>query len=102
MGKAKKCSSLEEVRNQIDLIDKQIVELIAIRGEYVQQAAKYKKTTDDVKAPQRVEQIINKVKSIAQETGANEIVTENVYRSMISSFINAEIDEFGKINNKMS
>ena len=49
------CTTLEEVRNNIDLLDQQIVTLIAERGHYVSQAARFKKNTDGVKAPQRVE-----------------------------------------------
>ena len=42
------CQSIEEVRANIDSIDCQIVSLIAQREGYVKQAAKFKKTTDDV------------------------------------------------------
>ena len=87
------CNSIEEVRSNIDRIDHQIVTLLAERGSYVRQAAKFKKTTDDVKAPQRVEQVISKVTSLARELGANAAVTEQVYRAMISGFVAAELSE---------
>ena len=57
------------------------------------QAARFKKSTDDVKAPQRVEQVISKVRALSQKLGANPGVTEAVYRAMISAFINAELAE---------
>ena len=91
------CNSIEEVRNNINNIDEQIVKLIALRGEFVKQAAKFKKDSDDVKAPTRVEEVINKVKDLAKSTGANEEVVENVYRSMINSFIKLEMKEFEKL-----
>ena len=78
------CASIEEVRANIDRIDRQIVALLAERGGYVKLAARFKKTTDDVKAPQRVEQVIAKVKALAEELGANPSVTVQVYRAMIS------------------
>ena len=87
-------ASIEELRAQIDRIDRSMVELIAERGAYVRQAAQFKKSTDDVKAPQRVEQVIGKVKALACELGANPTVTEQVYRAMIAGFIAAEMDEF--------
>lgn len=83
------CNSIEEVRNNIDRTDRQIVTLLAERGGYVKQAARFKKTTDDVKAPQRVERVIAKVSELSQELGANPLLTEQVYRAMISGFINA-------------
>ena len=91
------CNSIDEVRNNINNIDEQIVKLIAQRGEFVKQAAKFKKDSDAVKAPKRVEEVINKVKDLAKSTGANEEVVENIYRTMIDSFINAEMKEFEKL-----
>ena len=94
------CNSIEEVRSNIDRIDRQIVSLLAERGGYVKQAARFKKTTDDVKAPQRVEQVIAKVTALSQELGANASVTEQVYRAMISGFINAELAEHAALNTR--
>ena len=91
------CNSIDEVRNNINKIDAQIVKLIALRGEFVKQAAKFKKDSDDVKAPKRVEEVINKVKDLAKSTGANEEVVENIYRAMIDSFIKAEMKEFERL-----
>lgn len=87
------CGSIEEVRAHIDRIDRQMVLLLAERGGYVKQAARFKKTTADVKAPQRVEQVIAKVTALAVESGANPAVTEQVYRAMIAGFIDAELRE---------
>lgn len=98
MSNAINCTSIEEVRLNIDRIDRQIVALLAERGGFVKQAARFKKTTDDVKAPQRVEQVIVKVTALSQEFGANPSVTEQVYRAMISGFINAEMAEHAALN----
>lgn len=97
---AMECNSLEEVRTRIDQIDRQMVALLAERGAYVSQAARFKKTTDDVKAPQRVEQVIAKVTSLARELGANPAVTEQVYRAMIAAFIQAELAEHAALAGK--
>ena len=40
------CDSLEQVREKIDGLDRQIVGLIAERGAYVSQAARFKKDSD--------------------------------------------------------
>lgn len=97
-----KCNSLKEVRSHIDNIDRQLVALLAERGDYVPQAARVKNTTDDVKAPQRVEQVIAKVKAMAQELGANPTVTEQVYRAMIAAFIEAELAEHATLNHAVA
>lgn len=98
MNNIKECNSLEEVRSNIDRIDRQIVTLIAERGNYVKQAARYKKTIDDVKAPQRVEQVITKVVTLSKDLGANPLITEQVYRAMISGFIKSELNEHEVLN----
>ncbi|WP_339561005.1 chorismate mutase [Pseudomonas sp. EA_65y_Pfl1_P113] len=87
------CTTLEEVRTHIDRLDQQIVTLLAERGRYVFQAARFKKDADDVKAPQRVEQVITKVRDLSQTVGANPEVTEQVYRAMIAAFIQQELAE---------
>lgn len=96
MNDIRQCSSLEEVRAEIDKLDRKIVALIAARAEYVKQAATFKKNTDDVKAPQRVEQVIEKVKKLAQETGVDQSVLEVTYRAMINAFITGETEHFNK------
>ena len=59
------CTTLEHVRENIDRLDQQIVTLLAERGRYVSQAARFKKDADGVKAPQRVEQVIAKVRGLS-------------------------------------
>lgn len=95
-----KCKSLDEVRENIDRIDKEIVKLIAERSTYVAQAANFKKNSDEVKAPQRFEAVIKKVKNLACENGINPDIIEKVYREMISCFINFELVEHKKIVQK--
>ena len=65
------CSSLEDVRQRIDEIDRAMVELIARRGGFVAQAARFKKDSADVRAPARVEQVIAKVRALASQRGAS-------------------------------
>ncbi|MFW3168102.1 chorismate mutase [Pseudomonas syringae pv. syringae] len=84
-------TTIEEVRTHIDTIDRDLVALLAERGKLVNQAAAFKKTTDDVRAPNRVEQVIAKVLAMADETGASPEVVEQVYRAMIAAFINEEL-----------
>jgi isochorismate pyruvate lyase len=92
-----KCKSLDEVRENIDRIDKKIVKLVAERSSYVSQAANFKKDSEEVKAPQRVEKIIAKVRSIANDYDLDPYIIERIYREMINCFINAELMEYEKI-----
>lgn len=93
-----RCTSIEDVRQQIDLIDRDLVALLAKRGNLVTQAAAFKKTSDDVRAPARVEQVIAKVREIATQTGASPAVVEQVYRAMIAAFIEEELQTHATMN----
>lgn len=95
-----RCTSIDDVRTRIDLIDQRLVALLAQRGQLVAQAAAFKQTTDDVRAPARVEQVIAKVRGIAGETGASPEVVERVYRAMIAAFIDEELKVHAKLAGK--
>jgi isochorismate pyruvate lyase len=89
-----KCSSLEEVRENIDRIDDSIIKLIAERAEYVRQAASFKKDENGVKAPDRVKAVLERVREKALRYGAPADIAETVYRNMIAGFIGMELDSF--------
>jgi len=92
------CKTLKEVRDNIDRIDNEIIKLIAERGHYVKQASKFKKDSQDVEAPNRVEKVVQKVRFLSEEYGANPDMIEKLYREMIASFIIIERNEFESVN----
>ncbi|AJA46935.1 chorismate mutase [Clostridium pasteurianum DSM 525 = ATCC 6013] len=90
------CKNLNEVRENIDRIDNEIVKLIAERSYYVKQAASFKKDSQDVEAPKRVEMIIEKVCKLAEDNNLNPHIIEIIYRNMINSFITLELETHSK------
>lgn len=93
------CRDIEDVRAQIDRIDRAMVALIAERGSYVREAARFKRDAEAVRAPARVEQVIRRVTAQAHEAGADADVVERVYRAMIAAFIDAEMGEHARLGN---
>lgn len=93
----KQCSSLDEVRSNIDQIDKQLISLIAERSNYVDQASQFKKNMQDVADSQRVETIIAKMKNLAVEHDLDTIIIEKIYRTMIGAFIEYEAQQVSPI-----
>ena len=85
------CASLSEVRSNIDRLDREIVRLLAERGKYVIQAARFKGTAADVHAPARVEEVAANVRRYAEEFGASADVIERGYRILIAGFTEAEL-----------
>jgi len=84
------CESLAQVRAEIDRIDDALVRLLAERGGYVLAAARFKKNDDEVRAPQRVEQVIARVRALAAAHGAEPDLVERIYRELIAAFTDAE------------
>lgn len=90
--------SLEEVRDNIDRLDREIIKLMAERSSFVKQAARFKTSRLDVEAPKRVEQVITKVRALAIEADLEPQVVEAAYRAMIAAFIKVEHAALGQGN----
>ncbi|WP_442798781.1 chorismate mutase [Pantoea vagans] len=91
-------ATLEDVRTEIDRADVQLVRLIAQRASYVKAAAAFKADDAAVRAPDRVQQVIAKVRHLAAAQGLSEEIIEQVYRSMIAAFIDYELAQQAKLS----
>lgn len=92
------CKNLQEVRDNIDRLDRRLVPLLAERASYVEQAAKFKPTKAAVVDPERIEEIVLKVRHMANEEGMDPDLIEHIYRSMIDAFIIHEAKVYKKIH----
>ncbi len=84
------CQSLEEIRIQMDAIDRDIVSLIAQRVEYVRAAAKFKPSADTVAAPERVQAVLNTRRAWAETAGLDGEVIEKLYRELVAYSVSEE------------
>jgi isochorismate pyruvate lyase len=84
------CSNLAQLRENIDALDREIVALLAERGRYVKDAARFKRDAFQVSAPQRQQEVIDKVRALAEKEGAYPEVVEAAYRALIAGFIARE------------
>ena len=94
----KECSSLEELRNEVDNVDDQIVDLIAERNRYIHQASKFKQSVDEIKADERIEAVLDRVRHRAVTQGVSPNLLIQLYRIMIDEMVEAEIAEFRNRN----
>lgn len=85
--------SLDRIRHEIDTIDGQVIALLAARQGWVEAAGRAKagQTSDAVRAADRVEQVIAKVRDLASARGLSPEVAERTYRAMIAAFIDHEL-----------
>ena len=90
----KQCNSLEEVRTEIDNIDNQLVDLIAERSHLIRQAAAFKNSVDEVKAEDRIEFIMQRVRHRAIEQNVSPNMISELFEIMINEMVETEISEF--------
>lgn len=95
-------STLEDVRKNIDQLDNKLVKIIAQRAECVKAAAAFKTDHSAVRAPERVQQVIDKVRAKAAEAGLAEVIIEKVYRAMIDAFIDYELEQHDQLRQEKS
>ena len=90
----KKCNTLEQARIEIDAVDREIVELIAKRNEYIKQIAHFKTNVDEVKAEERIADVIANVRAQAISLDLSPNLVNDLYVRMIDEMVESEISEF--------
>jgi len=90
----KQCNTLEESRVEIDNVDREIVELIAKRNEYIKQIAHFKTSVEEVKAEDRISNVISNVRAQAISLDLSPNLINDLYIRMIDGMVESEIVEF--------
>ncbi|MBN1935178.1 MAG: chorismate mutase [Anaerolineae bacterium] len=85
------CTSLSDVRAEIDRIDQQIVNLIGQRAGYVRVAARFKTSAADVRAAERVEAMLRQRRIWAEEIDLSPDLIERLYRESVAHFTQHEM-----------
>ena len=99
MSDIKKCSSLEEVRAEIDKVDAMILELIAKRKDYIKQAANFKHSVEEIKTDDRIDEVLSNARHNALRLGVSPDLVTTIYKAMIDDMVEAEIAQFRNISN---
>ncbi len=90
----KKCNSLQEVRKEIDKLDEELVNIISQRAHLVAQAASFKNSVDEIKANERLNDIKQRVRTLAIQKNINPNMMEELFTIMINEMVETEIAEF--------
>jgi len=93
------CESLQDIRQGIDHIDQQIIELLAQRMDYVLNAAKFKPDLASIPAPDRVEKMLVQRKQWAEKVSLDPKFIVPLYNQIIQWFIQQQT-EFWQTKNK--
>jgi isochorismate pyruvate lyase len=79
---------LSELRIEIDALDAELVKLLAARARVVERVAAVK-AAESLPAfiPERVEEVVARVKALAEAEGVDPALAESVWRAMIAWFV---------------
>lgn len=93
------CTDMSHVRDEIDRIDRALVDLIAERLGYVDRAWQLKNNPSEATVPWRIQQVIDKVKARADERHLPPELAEALWRQMIGWFIQYEEEQLRQAGN---
>ncbi len=89
-----KCTTLDDAREKIDQVDEEIVKLIAKRNDYIKEIAHFKTSVDEIKADDRIEDVISRVREQAISLGLSPNLINELYVKMIDAMVESEVAEF--------
>lgn len=91
---ADECASLQDIRAEIDRIDREVIAAFSQRFAYVKAATKFKTSQATVKAPDRFAAMLQQRREWAAEEGLNPDVIERLYRDLVTHFIEEELKQW--------
>lgn len=87
------CENIEEIRNSIDVIDKEIIQLFAKRHDYVREIVKFKSSDEEgIIARERKELVLKQRRAWAEEKGIDGEMIEGIFRMLIDKNIQIQFD----------
>jgi chorismate mutase len=92
MGETINPLSLDQVREEIDQVDRELVQALARRKALVEHAARIKQFPRNVADEDRNEEVLSNVRSSAREFGVPERFVERVWGLMTRLWIRHQID----------
>ena len=87
---------MQDIRAQIDALDKRLVALLAERQKLIAAAGKVKPSRDTVRDEARIEEVVRLVLAEAKKSGLAREIAEPVCRQLIESSIAYEYGVFDK------
>ena len=85
-------ASCIEVSKLTHLIDTEIIRLLGNRAGYVRQVVQFKNSPEEVRAPARYAEVMQRRRELAEAAGLNPDVIEGMYKLLVDNFIKEEMD----------
>jgi len=93
------CTSMEETRAEIDLLDQAVISLIGQRYTYVLAAAKFKTSATAVRAPARFKAMLAQRRQWAEQAGLSADAIERLFTDLVNHFIEEEMQHWQQNKN---
>jgi len=94
MKDPKLCANIEEIRFEIDKLDRQILMLFAQRMEYVHEIVKFKTDADGIVARERQLEVFERRKQWATELGLDSELFGDFFEKLVSKNVAKEMELF--------
>ena len=90
------CTTMAEVRQGVDALDRALVILLAERQRYMDAAARIKPSRNVVHDDARIEDVVTKVLAAAKTAGLSPDIAEPVWRTLIDRCIAHEFESWDR------
>lgn len=89
---------MADIRAEIDRLDRQVITLLGQRFAYVKAAAQFKSSELSVKAPERLQAMLEQRRVWAEAEGLNPEAIAKLYRDLVNHFIDEELKHWQQGN----
>jgi isochorismate pyruvate lyase len=98
MKQPQDCQNIQDIRAAIDSLDRDIISKFARRFEYVKAAAKFKQSSEDVRASDRFQAMLQQRRIWAEENNLNPDIIEQLYKDLVTYFIQEELQHWQQLD----
>lgn len=88
------CAGMDDIRREIDSIDRAVIVMLGKRFKYVLAASRFKTSASAVRAPDRFKSMLEKRREWAQAEGLNPDAIEKLYADLVNHFIEEEMQRW--------
>ena len=96
MKSPEQCENMMDIRTEIDRLDRQVLALLGQRFAYVKAASKFKTSETTVRAPERLQAMLQQRRAWAEEEGLNADAIEKMYQGLVNHFIDEEMKHWNQ------
>ena len=82
--------NMKELREEIDLLDNELIGLFAKRFKFIEDAALIKNDINEIRDNARIEKIVSRVRGLAKTNNLSEDIIEELWRFIIELSIKHE------------